>query len=47
MAGCGVAINVWVESGWTYKEIKVRCGDTSPSGNPWLCDDCEVKEGQK
>ena len=40
---CGKNIQVWVPSGWDYKEITVRCGNTSPTGDPWLCEDCEKK----
>jgi len=41
MAGCGKKMQEYVPSGWTYKEITVKCGNTSPDGNPWLCDKCE------
>jgi len=47
MAGCGKDIEVYVERGWHYKPIIVSCGSTSPSGYPWLCDDCEVREGHR
>jgi hypothetical protein len=40
---CGKEIQVFVERGYTYKEITVPCGSTSPSGFPWLCDTCEKK----
>lgn len=43
MAGCGKQMEVSVPRGYTYKEIKVRCGNTSPHGDPWLCPDCEEK----
>ena len=45
MAGCGCRIKVYVEKGFDYVPIHVSCGNTSPSGNPWLCDECEEKEG--
>jgi hypothetical protein len=41
MIMCGEKIQVYVQSGWDYKEITVKCGNTSPSGDPWLCDKCE------
>jgi hypothetical protein len=47
MAGCGKKIEVAVERGFTFKEITVRCGNTSPHGSPWLCDSCEKKEGHR
>lgn len=47
MAGCGVIMEVYVERGFDYKPINVNCGNTSPNGNPWLCDDCEKKEGDR
>jgi hypothetical protein len=38
---CGDRIKVYVETGtFETKEITVKCGSTSPSGNPWLCDKC-------
>ena len=43
MAGCNKELQVYVERGYTYKEITVRCGNTSPHGNPWLCDACAKK----
>jgi hypothetical protein len=39
-AGCGKKMTEYVQKGWSYKEITVRCGNTSPSGYPWQCDDC-------
>ena len=46
MAGCGKKIEVWVDRGYSGKEITVRCGNTSPHGSPWLCDKCEeIHEG--
>ena len=38
---CGDKIEVMAERGYDYKEITVRCGNTSPSGNPFLCTTCE------
>lgn len=39
---CGKEISVYV--GINYdREIKVKCGNTSPYGTPWLCDECEAK----
>ena len=38
---CGKKMVVSVQRGWSYKEITVRCGNTSPSGYPWLCSTCE------
>ena len=41
MAGCGKKIQEFVQCGYSYKEITVRCGNTSPHGTPWLCEKCE------
>lgn len=41
MAGCSTPLNVFIPRGFDYKEIKVKCGNTSPNGEPWLCQDCE------
>jgi len=38
---CWKPIKVWVSSGYDYKEITVKCGNTSPYGDPWLCPECE------
>ena len=39
--GCGKKLTKYVERGFRYIEIKVRCGNTSPSGYPYLCAGCE------
>jgi hypothetical protein len=41
MAGCGKLIKAYVPKGFDYKEIDVKCGSTSPDGNPYLCPTCE------
>jgi hypothetical protein len=38
--GCGAKLKVMVPRGWDWKEVEVRCGNTSPEGFPYLCDDC-------
>ena len=40
MPGCGVLLTEYVERGFHVKEIKVKCGDTSPTGYPWQCEKC-------
>lgn len=40
---CGKEITVYVPKGYDYKPIQVNCGNTSPSGNPWLCEKCEIE----
>jgi hypothetical protein len=40
MAGCNIKMTKYVPRGFDYKEITVRCGNTSPTGDPWLCDKC-------
>jgi hypothetical protein len=47
MAGCGKKIEVAVPSGYTYKEITVKCGSTSPHGSPWLCEKCHEIHGHR
>ena len=41
MPGCGKEIQEYVPRGFRYIEITVRCGTTSPDGNPFLCPACE------
>lgn len=40
---CNEPMEVYVASGWDYKAITVRCGNTSPTGDPWLCLECAEK----
>ena len=40
---CDKKIEIWIERGYHGKEITVKCGSTSPSGYPYLCDACEKK----
>lgn len=42
-SGCGKEMQVHVAKGWGYKEITVRCGNTSPTGYPWLCEPCSER----
>jgi len=44
---CGKKMQVFVPSGLDVKEITVRCGNTSPSGAPWLCSECEQTHGHR
>jgi hypothetical protein len=37
---CGKDIIVYIEKGFDYKEVTVKCGNTSPSGYPYLCVEC-------
>jgi hypothetical protein len=43
MAGCRKQMKVDVPKGYGWREITTRCGNTSPQGDPWLCDECEKK----
>ena len=43
MAGCGLKMTEYVPRGYDYKEITVKCGNTSPDGNPYLCEECELQ----
>ena len=47
MAGCGKKMKEFVPTRYSYKEITVRCGNTSPYGSPWLCKDCEKIHGHR
>ena len=39
---CGKEMKVWVATGhYSAKEVTVKCGNTQPSGYPYLCDPCE------
>ena len=40
---CGTKIQTWIPKGFDYKEITVKCGNTSPSGDPYECDECHEK----
>jgi hypothetical protein len=44
---CNKPITVYVPKGYGVKEVTVRCGNTSPYGTPWLCDDCEQKHAHR
>jgi hypothetical protein len=47
MAGCRKKMEVAVPTRYSYKNITVRCGNTSPHGSPWLCEKCEkINEGR-
>lgn len=38
---CGAKFKVTVERGnWAFIEIETKCGNTSPTGDPYLCDKC-------
>ena len=41
MAGCNTDVKTCVPNGFLHKEITVKCGSTSPDGNPYLCSECE------
>ena len=44
---CGEKIEVSVQTKYSAKIITVRCGNTSPFGDPWLCDKCaEIHAGR-
>jgi len=43
MAGCNKKLVVYIHRGFTGKEITVKCGNTSPTGYPYLCEACELK----
>lgn len=38
--GCGERFETTVPNGYDFKVISVVCGSTSPTGDPWQCDDC-------
>jgi len=42
-AGCGKEMEVSIPTRYSCKTIIVKCGDTSPSGEPWQCEECAEK----
>ena len=38
--GCGKEMEVHIERGFQWMEITVKCGNTSPTGFPYLCEEC-------
>ena len=40
MTTCTNRESFWVERGFDYKEIKLRCGETDPHGERVICDSC-------
>ena len=42
---CGCNMIVVVPKGeYDYKEVTVKCGNTMPTGDPYLCDTCVVAD---
>jgi hypothetical protein len=37
---CGKEITVYIPRGYSYREVTVSCGTTSPHGWPYQCEDC-------
>ena len=46
MARCKNKITIYVEKGFTHKEVILNCPSTGPYGELLLCDDCE-KTGKR
>lgn len=40
-AGCGKVIEAAIPTRFSYKTVKVKCGNTSPDGSPYQCEKCE------
>ncbi len=40
--GCGKEIEVGVPTKYSYKMIKMHCGNTGIDGYPVFCEECEV-----
>lgn len=40
---CRKEMTAYVPTKYDYKEVKVKCGNTSPSGYPYQCDECAEK----
>lgn len=38
---CGNPMKVWLPKGYDYKEYTVKCGQTSLTGDPYLCEKCQ------
>lgn len=43
--GCENRVSKFVPSGYSYKEIKCKCGTTGPRGELVICEECEQKAG--
>jgi hypothetical protein len=37
---CTNKVSFWVERGFNYREVKVKCGNTNPWGDRTICDKC-------
>ena len=46
MAKCTNKVTVYVERGFTHREITLDCTSTGPTGELLLCEDCE-KAGRR
>ena len=44
---CNNRVSQFIQKGWDYKEIKLRCGSTSIHGTTLLCESCEEKSTQR
>ena len=40
MANCENKVSFWVERGFDYREVKVKCGNTNPYGGRTICESC-------
>lgn len=43
---CGKQIEVYVGK-WHHRKVTVNCGNTSPTGYPWQCDVCRIKNAHR
>jgi len=44
---CTNKVAYHVARGYSYREIRIRCGYTDPYGGRVVCDDCEEKYGEQ
>lgn len=44
---CTNKVEYHVASGYSYREVHVKCGYTDPYGGRAVCDDCEAKYGDR
>ena len=44
---CENTIPYFIASGWSHKEVAVKCGTTDPYGGRALCDQCASSKAER
>lgn len=47
MAICTNQVPYFIASGYSHKEVTVRCGNTDPYGGRALCDECQQSRAKR